>query len=187
MFYVSRMDGVLDAWDLLQQHNDPVLSIKVCDEPLLCMRAHESGRIISAGSKNGATYLIEVSDNMATSLKNDKPLLTAMFERENKREKILEAKSREIKLKVKTAQVAHDDNGESKVNKANAIELACKQAEEEFLTNVLNAKEKLYPNKSKQRAAKEYKGDTAEENDELTDDELPASEWKKLILECIIK
>lgn len=30
------MDGVLDAWDLLQQQNEPILSIKVCDEPLLC-------------------------------------------------------------------------------------------------------------------------------------------------------
>ena len=151
MFYISRMDGVLDAWDLLQQHNDPVLSIKVCDEPLLCMRAHDSGRLISAGSKNGATFLIEVSDNMVTSLKNDKPLLTAMFERENKREKILEAKSREIKLKVKTAQVAHDDNAESKVNKASAIEAACKQAEDEFLANVQRAKERMCPRARKNK------------------------------------
>lgn len=152
MFYVSRMDGVLDAWDLLQQHNDPVLSIKVCDEPLLCMRAHESGRLISAGSKNGATFLIEVSDNMVTSLKNDKPLLTAMFERENKREKILEAKSREIKLKVKTAQVTHDDNADTKQNRASAIEAACKQAEDEFLGNVKRAKERMCPRARKNKA-----------------------------------
>lgn len=149
------MDGVLDAWDLLQQHNDPVLSIKVCDEPLLCMRAHESGRLISAGSKNGSTFLIEVSDNMVTSLKNDKPLLTAMFERENKREKILEAKSREIKLKVKTAQVAHDDNSDAKVNKASVIEAACKQAEEEFLANVQKAKERMCPRGRKNKAKNE--------------------------------
>lgn len=43
-----------------------------------------------------------------------------MFERENKREKILEAKLREIKLKVKTAQMVHDDNEETKLAKANA-------------------------------------------------------------------
>ncbi len=84
------------------------------------LRAHEAGKLISGGSENGATFLIEVSDNMATSLKNDKPLLTAMFERENKREKILEAKLREIKLKVKTAQMAHDDNDETRLAKANA-------------------------------------------------------------------
>lgn len=171
------MDGVLDAWDLLQQHNDPVLSIKVCDEPLLCMRAHESGRFIASGSKNGATFLIEVSDNMTTSLKNDKPLLTAMFERENKREKILEAKSREIKLKVKTAQVAHDDNGESKINKAKAIEAACKQAEEEFLANVQKAKEKLCPSKIKNRKNAENKDKAIDDGDEsFSDGDLPESD-----------
>lgn len=121
MFYISRMDGVLDAWDLLQQQNESVLSIKVCDEPLLCMRAHEGGRLISGGSQNGATFLIEVSSNMATNQKNDKQLLTAMFERENKREKILEAKLRELKLKVKTAQLLHEDNDETRAAKAASI------------------------------------------------------------------
>lgn len=145
MFYISRMDGVLDAWDLLQQHNEPVLSIKVCDEPLLCMRAHENGRLISAGNENGATFLIEVSENMATSLKNDKPLLTAMFERENKREKILEAKSREIKLKVKTAQNQNDDNNDAKASRASVIEAACKQAEQDYFSAVEKARAKLFP------------------------------------------
>lgn len=169
------MDGVLDAWDLLQQHNDPVLRIKVCDEPLLCMRAHESGRLISAGSKNGATFLIEVSDNMATNLKNDKPLLTAMFERENKREKILEAKSREIKLKVKTAQVAQEDNGDSKMNKASIIETACKQAEEEFLLNVQSAKAKFGSNKPKKKQAN-GNGNIETGDDSISDDDMFVSE-----------
>lgn len=150
------MDGVLDAWDLLQQHNEPVLTIKVCDEPLLCMRAHESGRFISAGSKNGAAFLIEVSDNMATSMKNDKPLLTAMFDRENKREKILEAKLREIKLKVKTAQLVHgdDNNSESKLAKATANETASKQAEHDYLRAVEKEKAKIFPKLYKHRKRK---------------------------------
>lgn len=146
MFYISRSDGVLDAWDLLQQHNEPVLSIKVCDEALLSMRAHESGRFIAAGSEKGATFLIEVSENMATSLKNDKQLLTAMFERENKREKILEAKLREIKLKVKTAQLAHDDNNESKASKVSVNDSMCKQIEAEYLKAIENEKSNLFPN-----------------------------------------
>lgn len=176
MFYISRMDGVLDAWDLLQQHNDPVLSIKVCDDPLLCMKAHESGRFISAGSKNGATFLIELSDNMTTSLKNDKPMLTAMFERENKREKILEAKSKEIKLRVKTAQVAHDDNGETKMNKANAIEAACKQAEEEFLANVRKAKQKMCSNKLRNKGNGEHKDSAGYDDKSFTDGDLSESD-----------
>lgn len=168
MFFVSRMDGVLDAWDLLQQHNEPVLSIKVCDEPLLCMRAHESGRLISAGSENGATFLIEVSDNMSVSLKNDKPLLTAMFERENKREKILEAKLREIKMKVKTAQLVHDDNEESKIAKVSAIKVACVQAEQEYLKSVDKEKAKQFPKLYKHQKKKTKPKKNVETKDEET-------------------
>lgn len=170
MFYISRMDGVLDAWDLLQQHNEPVLSIKVCDEPLMCMRAHESGSFISAGSANGTTFLIEVSDNMATSLKNDKPLLTAMFERENKREKILEAKLREMKLKVKTAQLQHDEN-DSKTTKATAIEEACQQAEQEYMKAVQKEKTKLCPKSIKREKKRHDKnvGPDMDDNDEEND------------------
>lgn len=168
------MDGVLDAWDLLQQHNEPVLSIKVCDEPLICMRAHESGRFISAGSANGATFLIEVSDNMAVSLKNDKPLLTAMLERENKREKILEAKSREIKLKVKTAQLAHDDTGETKASKASAIEAACKQAEMDYLSAVEKARAKMFPKSKQRKENRENDGQSDSTGDD--NDDSPISE-----------
>jgi hypothetical protein len=78
MFFISRMDGVMDAWDLLQQQNEPVLAVKVCDEPLQCIRNHEGGKLIGAGSAKGIIYLLEVSDNMAISAKNDKPLLTAV-------------------------------------------------------------------------------------------------------------
>lgn len=72
------MDGVLDTWDLLHQQNQPVLTVKVCDEPLHCVRTNENGKYVSCGSKLGATFLIEVSDNMVMSAKNDKPLLTAV-------------------------------------------------------------------------------------------------------------
>ncbi|XP_037907219.1 dynein intermediate chain 3, ciliary isoform X2 [Hermetia illucens] len=138
LFFVTRMDGVLDCWDLLQQQNEPVLSIKVCDDPLLCLRTHESGKYVSCGSNKGATFLIEVSDNMVCSSKNDKPLLTAMFERENRREKILEAKSREIKLKTKTAhaqEAASMNGGSDKISIAQYAS-AIEQAESEYFAAV---------------------------------------------------
>ncbi|EDS30420.1 dynein intermediate chain 2 [Culex quinquefasciatus] len=130
IFYVSRVDGVLDAWDLLQQQSEPILSIKVCDESLKCLRAHEAGYLVGAGSTKGATFLLEMSDNM-TSIKNDKPLLTAMLERENRREKILEAKSREMKLKVRTLHRQEDTIDERP--KLFQCKSACDAAEQEYL------------------------------------------------------
>uniref|UniRef100_A0A1A9VG63 Uncharacterized protein n=1 Tax=Glossina austeni TaxID=7395 RepID=A0A1A9VG63_GLOAU len=137
-FFITRMDGVLDTWDLLQQQNEPVLTVKVCDEPLYCLRTSESGKFVTCGSKLGTTFLIEVSENMVTSNKNDKPLLTAMFERENRREKILEAKSREIKLKVKVNQ-AVDQNDVTMVDgkfNLDAFKSIMEQVEAEYFAAV---------------------------------------------------
>ncbi|XP_055692892.1 dynein intermediate chain 3, ciliary-like [Lutzomyia longipalpis] len=136
MFYISRMDGVLDAWDLLQQQNDPVLSIKVCDEPIRCLRSHEAGRLMSAGSQKGATYLIEVSENMSFSTRNDKPLFTAMLDRESKREKILEAKLRELKLKVRAAQRQDEDTEEARASRQAAMDRACQQAQLDYFKTI---------------------------------------------------
>ncbi|XP_055377492.1 dynein axonemal intermediate chain 2 [Condylostylus longicornis] len=138
LFFVTRMDGVLDAWDILQQLNEPILSIKVCDDPLFCLRTNENGKFVSCGSEKGATFLIEVSENMIFSAKNDKPLLTAMFERENRREKILEAKSREIKLKQSKTAVQNNQAQEN-IDDKFAVEpykTACEQAEVDYFAAV---------------------------------------------------
>lgn len=113
LFYISRMDGVLDCWELLQQQNEPTLSIKVgisvwnwkrketvkcqkvtginvktfqvCDEPIKCLRAHDNGSLICVGGTKGVTYLLEVSDNLSLSTnKNDKQLLTAVMNTKSK-------------------------------------------------------------------------------------------------------
>ncbi|KAG5671329.1 hypothetical protein PVAND_001532 [Polypedilum vanderplanki] len=101
LFYLSRMDGNVEAWDLLQQQSEPVLTIKVSDHAIRCLKPHESGKMVACGSANGFVHLMEVSENMSFSAKNDKAILNAMLDRESKREKILEGKLREIKIKLK--------------------------------------------------------------------------------------
>ncbi|ENN71438.1 hypothetical protein D910_09902 [Dendroctonus ponderosae] len=104
VFFTTRTDGILDVWDVLQQQKQACLSVKVCDEKLRRIRTHDMGRLVAVGNQKGTTYLVEFSENLATSNKNDKVLLTAMFERESRREKILEARNREIRLKQKSKQ-----------------------------------------------------------------------------------
>uniref|UniRef100_A0A7R9GTU4 Dynein intermediate chain 3, ciliary n=3 Tax=Timema TaxID=61471 RepID=A0A7R9GTU4_TIMPO len=102
VFYVTRMDGTLDAWDILHQQREAILSVKVCDDPLQCLRVHDEGQLVAVGNSNGTTYLVEFSESLVSSNRNDRPLLTAMLERESRREKILEARTREIRLKQRT-------------------------------------------------------------------------------------
>ncbi|CAH1987613.1 unnamed protein product [Acanthoscelides obtectus] len=70
------------------------------------------GRLVAVGNQRGTTYLVEFSENLSVCNKNDKMLLTAMFERETRREKILEARNREIRLKLKTKAQADEGAGE---------------------------------------------------------------------------
>ncbi|RZC38774.1 dynein intermediate chain 3, ciliary [Asbolus verrucosus] len=119
VFFTTRSDGILDVWDILQQQKQACLGVKVCDEPLRCLRTHEMGRLVAVGNQKGTTYLVEFSENLSMINKNDKMLLTAMFERESKREKILEARNREIRLKQR-AKSSHmnlnmDEGGEGEV------------------------------------------------------------------------
>ncbi|NXN14476.1 DNAI2 protein, partial [Indicator maculatus] len=102
VFFTSRSDGTLDVWDFLFKQKDPSLTLKVCDEPLSSLRLQDSGRVIACGSKLGTVTLLEISSGLCTLQRNEKNLATAMFERETKREKILEARHREMRLKERT-------------------------------------------------------------------------------------
>ncbi|NWS61260.1 DNAI2 protein, partial [Chunga burmeisteri] len=99
VFFTTRSDGTLDVWDFLFKQKDPSLSLKVCDEPLSSLRLQDNGRIVGCGSKLGTVTLLEISSGLCSLQRNEKTLATAMFERETKREKILEARHRELRLK----------------------------------------------------------------------------------------
>uniref|UniRef100_A0A8B9G4E8 Dynein axonemal intermediate chain 2 n=1 Tax=Amazona collaria TaxID=241587 RepID=A0A8B9G4E8_9PSIT len=102
VFLTTRSDGTLDIWDFLFKQNDPFLSLKVCDEPLSSLRVQDNGRIVGCGSKVGTVSVMEISSVLCTLQRNEKNLANAMFERETRREKILEARYREMRLKERT-------------------------------------------------------------------------------------
>ncbi|XP_068602941.1 dynein axonemal intermediate chain 2 [Brachionichthys hirsutus] len=102
VFFTVKMDGVLDVWDVLFKQNRPTLSFKVCDEALYSLRVQDRGRLVACGSQGGGVTLLEICAGLSSLQKNDKSSLAAMFERETKREKILEARQREIRLKERS-------------------------------------------------------------------------------------
>ncbi|KAF0770257.1 dynein intermediate chain 3, ciliary-like isoform X1 [Aphis craccivora] len=110
VFYVTRADGFMDCWDILQKQKDPILSIKLSDRRLNCITCHEEGSLLAVGDDLGKTHVIEMNDWFMTPGPYDKARLTAMFERETKREKIIEAKQRELRTKLghKPTQKADD-------------------------------------------------------------------------------
>lgn len=114
VFFTTKMDGTLDVWDFIFKQNDPILNVQICDEAVHCVRVHEQGRLVACGSQNGTLTLLELSDNLCTLQRNEKSLVTMMFERETRREKILEARTRELRLKEKERVKSGVEHNEKK-------------------------------------------------------------------------
>ena len=58
------------------------------------------------GSHSGVTTILELSDGFTIAAKNEKANVGAMFERETHREKILEARAKELRVKAKQRAMA---------------------------------------------------------------------------------
>ncbi|NWU95710.1 DNAI2 protein, partial [Upupa epops] len=114
VFFTTRDDGTLDVWDFLFKQKDPSLSLKVCEEPLSSLRLQDSGCLLACGSKLGTVTLLEISAGLCTLQSNEKALATAvvpallqMFEREARRERLLEARQRELRLRERLRPQTH--------------------------------------------------------------------------------
>lgn len=136
VFFTSRMDGRLDVWDYLFKQNEATLSIQVCDEPLNSIRAQDQGRLIACGSHQGTTTLIELSSSLHTLLRHEKSTMNAMFERETKREKILEARHREMRLKERSRSQQDRDKEDDKGGVEEEEEDLIGKAEEDFFASI---------------------------------------------------
>ncbi|NXF71405.1 DNAI2 protein, partial [Sclerurus mexicanus] len=99
VFFTARSDGILDVWDFLFHQKDPSLSLKVSNESLLSLCPQDNGRIIGCGTKQGTVTLLEISSGLCTLRKNEKSLTSTMFEREARREKVLQDKQRELQVR----------------------------------------------------------------------------------------
>lgn len=101
LMLIGRADGYLDIWDILLEMTVPVLSMKISTSPIGHNRAHENGSWVACADTSGDVFILELSPGLSKCSRNEKTALGAMFERESKREKILEGKLRELKLKEK--------------------------------------------------------------------------------------
>jgi dynein intermediate chain 2, axonemal len=102
VFFTSKMDGTLDIWDFFYKQNDPTLVLQVTDTGLHCLTVQDQGRLLATGGLDGSTTLLEVSDGLCLLQPNEKQSISQMFERETKREKNLDARAKEMKLKEKS-------------------------------------------------------------------------------------
>lgn len=178
VFYTTKMDGTLDVWDYLFKQNDPTLSIQVCDEALHSLRVQDNGRIIACGSHTGTTTLLELSEGLWNMQKNEKNLVSNMFERETKREKILETRQRELRLKERTQSQQGPREEEKDAGGADEEEQELiEKAEKEFF-KAIEAEKKAMENRQVEDFddIKEKASDEPTEKEDLPEEPEPSAE-----------
>uniref|UniRef100_A0A8C5ID73 DNAI2 protein n=1 Tax=Junco hyemalis TaxID=40217 RepID=A0A8C5ID73_JUNHY len=129
VFFTVRSDGVLDIWDILFHQKEPSLSVKVSNDPLLSLCSQDNGRIVSCATKMGNVSLLELSPGLCTIRKNEKTLTSTMFEREARREKVLQDKYKERLLREQDRLRAQPEQQEDAVQ-------IFQQAREDFLASI---------------------------------------------------
>ena len=108
-------------------HNDGLYSVSI----------EQQGSLLCTGSVDGSVYLLELSEGLTTLQRNEKSLITSMFERESKREKNLEARAKELRIskakEAKAAEAAAQEEGNAAREPVGTPwEVKAKEVEDEF-------------------------------------------------------
>lgn len=133
------LDGKFRFWDLLRKYYEPVVTFPISKHPLLNMKVNEEGRFVSIGDTCGSLNLIYLSDSMVFSGDRDKNLMIQNFDREARREHILETRIKEIRLKLKLDTQMTDDFQTDAGNE----ETLTKTAEDEYRRVVVEELKKV--------------------------------------------
>lgn len=68
-------------WDLLMGLNDPILAVKLCEQKLTAIAAHETGALLAVGNSAGNVYLVELTEALYSFDKTDRNDLTSVRKR----------------------------------------------------------------------------------------------------------
>lgn len=128
VFFTVKMDGSLDVWDYFYKQNDPTLTVQVTDKALTSFNIQDTGKLVTVGAADGSTTLLELCEGLVVMQNGEKSAMGQMFERETKREKNLEARMKELKLKAKREGNKSENNGEKEA----AAEAELRKVEEDF-------------------------------------------------------
>lgn len=106
VFYLTKINGVFEVWDLLYKQNEPTLSIPIGDAGLQCMRIEkEQGKLVAFGCGDGSTALYELSSALAQAGASEKSVIQGMLDRETNREKQLVTLDKDRRNKVKKLEM----------------------------------------------------------------------------------
>ena len=143
VFFVTRMDGVVDIWDYFYRQNEVAYSHKVGDTDLSCIAvSNQGGKYVAVGDTMGTVSLLELCDSLAAPQTNEKMAISNMFDREMKQEKNLEARERDLKrAKAQEAETREKEAAEKKDGKDDKMEELLRKVDADFLAMIKEAED----------------------------------------------
>eukprot|EP00595_Chromulina_sp_UTEXLB2642_P001995 CAMPEP_0196762078 /NCGR_PEP_ID=MMETSP1095-20130614/1431_1 /TAXON_ID=96789 ORGANISM="Chromulina nebulosa, Strain UTEXLB2642" /NCGR_SAMPLE_ID=MMETSP1095 /ASSEMBLY_ACC=CAM_ASM_000446 /LENGTH=578 /DNA_ID=CAMNT_0042112387 /DNA_START=85 /DNA_END=1821 /DNA_ORIENTATION=+ len=146
VFFVTRMDGVIDIWDYYYRQNEVAYSHKVGDSNLSSIAVQgtqqHGGKLVAIGDVTGTVSLLELCESLAVSQTNERKAIDLMFEREMKQEKNLEARERDLKkqkaLEIENRAREAQDKKDSKDEKMEAL---LRKVDADFLAMIKEAED----------------------------------------------
>ena len=101
LFFTSRTDGWIEAWDMIENQRAPVMTHKIHEGPAHCLAPHPEGFLVCVGGDTGDLAMIQLSASLVDVTKAEKAAVATMLDRETRREKILSTLRKEDRLKSK--------------------------------------------------------------------------------------
>lgn len=143
VFYVTRMDGVVDVWDYNYRQNQEAFSVKLGEVPLSSIAVSPgSGRHVAVGDINGTVTLLEVSENLAALQPNEKLNISLMFEREAAQAKNLELRERDLRrAKALAAEAAAKPPSDAESTKEAKMDDLLRKVDADFLAMIKEAED----------------------------------------------
>ena len=104
IFFVSRSDGWVNAYDLCYKTSEPAFSYKVGESGLTSMAISNKGNSLIVGDEDGKISFLKLSKSFYEVEEQDnkdfRDFVSAMFEREQQREKNIELMYKQRKILV---------------------------------------------------------------------------------------
>lgn len=154
VFFVTRMDGVVDIWDYFYRQNEVAYSHKVGEASLSSISVQGGaqmggGRLVAVGDVQGTVSLLEVCEGLTAPQAQEKQAISNMFDRELKQEKNLEARERDLRrIRSQQEEARNREAAEKKDGKDEKMEELLRQVDASFLQMIKEAEDESEENKA---------------------------------------
>jgi len=104
VLFIANKDGSVEVFDIAQSLEEPLERINVCKQPIVSIRMNHTGKRLAISNSTGKLFMVDIPESLHMLKKNEKALASSFFEREMRKEKLVESSKKEVNLRIKSAK-----------------------------------------------------------------------------------